>query len=853
MPSVDEVKSQLANTLPSDLHDEAAHLVEQAARYDNGRMTSEELLNLLVADDRIAHLLGQMAQQVQSGGVNLGAGTSVGQMGDAVAGDKVGGDSITGDKVGGDKVGGDAIAGNKFDIHLEDISDPKKLIEFLRGLDATEGDAGNQHDAAIEQYQQQFIAALGSLTAPKYIFPLTVRLISPQRATPDSDTGMSLEQLIARIQTSRMIIMRGSAGSGKSTCMRRLAEVLIDDRRSNIVPIFLQLRELKPEMLARAGEAVPDDAAPEQYIEPLLDASIVPLGIADLKTIGEHALSMNNGLILLMADGLNELYGEDMTNLILKRLVAYVTRRGLGARVLVSDRITPRDVIDAKWQQLRIEQLTPEVVLQQFQSYGMDAFYHELNAPDRTLLQTPYFLSYALEHNATRLSSAAEAIKAFFESQGFNGETLDRMARAAFDAYNDYHSYKFDVSHFIHAVGDDVYRKLVDEGILLVLPDQGEAQVTQTSTEPQVQFDHPLKHDYLAARYLAQHDTEWTPASLDVVSFESNSFDALAMTLELLQDEAECDTFIQRVHNWNWAAALICIAKAVRSGSGRHSQEIQFAVLALVTEKLFDPVQQTRARANEVLALFPQTIAAPYNQVRDLGELRALVEQQVQAENAQPEHEPWFPKWCDLFVRFDSPIFSETDLQQIVRQEALIGWTAANVLRRFKLSELDVRQLRAYYDACNACDYGDWRASTIRSRVVHALGQTDTRAVVDLLFKALSDDRYIWARIGAARSLVEIGALTADAELRRHVIDTLLDMVDTFAKEKKEILAMKTLHEIGQSAFYRDAHPGWQAAVTPLISLVRDRQNDPERDWWSNLLVEFEKFCQDHVERAVGS
>ena len=253
-------------------------------------------------------------------------------------------------------------------------------------------------------------------------------------------------------------------------------------------------------------------------------------------------------------------------------------------------------------------------------------------------------------------------------------------------------------------------------------------------------------------------------------------------------------------------------------------------------------------RASEVLALFPQAIAAPYQQVRDLGELYALVQQQVQSETAYPDREPWYPRWRDLFVRSNNPAFDENDLQQIVRQEALIGWTAANVFRRFKLSDLDVRQLRAYYDACRGCDFGDWRASTIRSRVLHALGRTDTRPVVNLLFDALKGDNYLWALIGAARSLVEIAALTADTALRQYIIDTLLGMVKDASPET---LAIKTLHEIGQSAFYRDASPGWQAAVTPLITLVRDRQSDPEHGW-SNLLTDFEKFCREQLEGAAG-
>ena len=277
---------------------------------------------------------------------------------------------------------------------------------------------------------------------------------------------------------------------------------------------------------------------------------------------------------------------------------------------------------------------------------------------------------------------------------------------------------------------------------------------------------------------------------------------------------------------------------------------MELEVLAMVAEKMFDPVQQTRKRANEVLSLFPPAIAAPYKDIPCLPALYTLVQQQVQDETKYKNREPWFLDWRNLFVRFDGPPFNEQDLKQIVRNEAVVGWTAANVFRRFKLSDLDVRQLRAYYDACSACDYRDWRASTIRSRVVHALGATDTAAAVDMLLAALKEDHYLWARIGAARSLVEIAALTADADLRSKVIDTL---IDTVREAGSETLALKMLHEIGHSAFYCDAHAGWEQAVTPLIIKVRDRQNDndPEKGWWSNLLADFEKFCREQAPLAA--
>lgn len=285
------------------------------------------------------------------------------------------------------------------------------------------------------------------------------------------------------------------------------------------------------------------------------------------------------------------------------------------------------------------------------------------------------------------------------------------------------------------------------------------------------------------------------------------------------------------------------------------------AVMALVAEKLFDPVQQMRQRANEVLSLFPQTISAPYKDVRDLDALCVLVRNQTKDEISYSDREAWLPRWRDLFMRFDESPFVEQDLKKIIDPQAVIGWTAANVFRRFKLSAPEVRQLRAYYDVCMVCDSKagsasaaddatNWQASTIRSRVVHAMGATDTRPVVDLLFAVLSEDRYLWSRIGAARSLIEIAALTANDDLRRMIIDTFIEMVH---RADQRTLASKTLWEIGYSAFYRNAHGDWEQVVTPLMELVRDRQQlAPEQEWWSNLLTQFHDFSQTKARETVA-
>jgi len=813
---------QAPSTPPANLPPEIAYLVEKARRLDNGQMTGEQLLNLLVADEHSAQILAAGPQQNQRDEIN-----AEGAEGTVVS-----------------------STGTLNQYFFNGSIDAVGLLNLIRPPTAAPAapPSSAPQNRTVEEYRQQIHAVC--TPPPKYHFPLSFHFVMATGAPIEPATSIPIDQLIQRIDLLKPTLLRGSAGSGKSTAVRLLVEQLTRDAQTSIIPIYLELRGLKPDDAASLNQSLAEEVEPELYIEPLLTCSPILISTDLIKQLGDWVASVNGGRILVIADGLNEVYGENVASAILKRLTLYATKRSLTTRILVTDRTTPRDALTAQWAVARLEQLTAEVVRQQFQVKGIEGIYNDLGESDRTLLRTPYFLEYALDHNTARLSSPTEAIAGFFKRLNPDDNALDRLSKAAYAAYADHHSYRFDVAHFSDIVGLDTFSALEDEGVITrIASDQpaGAPAGDQHAVADQVQFDHPLKHDYLAAKYLSQHDDEWNPMALDALSFESNSFDALSMTLELLRDEEHADHFVERVHSWNWAAAFVCIAKAMRYGSGRHSQEMQMAVLALVVEKLFDPVQQTRDRARGVLALFKPDIAAPYEQVGDLKALCALVQQQVAAEGKLGS-ELWFPRWRDLFVRFDNPTFSELDLKNIVDTKSIIGWTAANVFKRFKLSDIDVRQLCAYYDACNACGQDDWLAGMIRWRVVHALGATDTQPVKDLLIGVLSQDPYLWARIGAARSLVEIAALTANDDLRQAVITTLIDAVD-HADERT--LVAKTLHEIGQSAFYRDAHGDWEQAVTPLIEMVCKRVSASEQDWWSDLLARFKDFCQEQARRQA--
>jgi Tfp pilus assembly pilus retraction ATPase PilT len=73
---------------------------------------------------------------------------------------------------------------------------------------------------------------------------LTCRPISASGVPIEAETSIPIEQLIKRTQAARLMLVRGSAGAGKSTAMWRLADLLMGSDQARVVPIYLRLREL---------------------------------------------------------------------------------------------------------------------------------------------------------------------------------------------------------------------------------------------------------------------------------------------------------------------------------------------------------------------------------------------------------------------------------------------------------------------------------------------------------------------------------------------------------------------------------------------------------------------------------
>jgi hypothetical protein len=200
-----------------------------------------------------------------------------------------------------------------------------------------------------------------------------------------------------------------------------------------------------------------------------------------------------------------------------------------------------------------------------------------------------------------------------------------------------------------------------------------------------------------------------------------------------------------------------------------------------------------------------------------------------------PSGSKWFMTWKSLFALSGAWKLREDQIQYIVSENSLVGWTTANVIKRFELrDEEEGRQIRAYYDSLeNVSDKG-----IVRWRIVHALGALATQSSETLLLHALDHDGYPWTRYGAARSLVEIAARTKQEALRNHIVGELKNRVEQLATQPA------ILEEIGHSAFYRGFPTGWKDLMLPLMMLalkVQTRADYSQR--WDTMVKDFEAFC----------
>ncbi len=652
--------------------------------------------------------------------------------------------------------------------------------------------------SAWETYKKDFLRTIRPTSKTQIDFRVSITLKGEGPFAVDAFSKVATDH--------RRIILRGPAGGGKSVFLVKLSVAMAN---SGVLPIFLDLKRWKKEYTAGLN-AIQGDAPDifDKRLDVLLRVSVVDL------TLDYHKKLPTDLRKVVFVDGLNEVYGEETIRQIVEVVDEYVRRYVPNASAIVADREVPRAFLGSSWEEAKIGLIDAEEVQQQIDTLGTGTYSRLLQA-DKELLRTPYFLDSALVNNSPELGSRVTSIENYLVQQlRLNDDELNTLGRVAFEIYRDYQSPTFEADRVKQEVGDQIWQKLTGA---LKFPVKGLAQ-----------FDHQLKHDYLVSRHLARDDRLWDPRSFDAATFESNSYDSLVMVTEQLADEATGDRFLKQVYDWNWSVTVACLTDSGATGQRRHSRELETAILYLIAEKMFDPVYRTAERARTQLKsqFSPDSVAA---RLRDVKSLR-----DVYSVDGPASDDAWFLKWKKLFMRYDSPPLQKVEMEQIVGADSVIGWTASNVIKRFRLDATAIGELRGFYIALQ--DDTNPGKALVRWRIVHALGAFDDSENVKLLLEVLDHDSYFWVSYGAIRSLVEIAAKTNDEELRVEIMGEL--------EQRIKPMKAKVLEEMGQTMFYQNPPRTWRGLCERLLRRVRDSQSgEADKERWARTLEDFNKFC----------
>jgi hypothetical protein len=588
--------------------------------------------------------------------------------------------------------------------------------------------------------------------------------------------------LLLLAQTNGRIIVCGRGASGKSTILRRTA---LRAGGLGHAPFFADLSRWDPEATLEwpACRANPRDA----FDFLLQRFGLSSRGIADAELLDPSLQKF------FFIDGLNETPGSTADEIL--SACDGVASLVVGASVIVSDRLVRRNLEkEVRWRFVMPLPVAETEVIRL--TTGVD-----LPVNTRALLSLPFFLDRAI-HGELR-NSPLSTIKELIVDKGkLAKETLPKVAAASYEAYEIDGSRSFSRARFDERGISEIAQSLIVGGILVRLD------------ETLVAFQHHWFHDYLASVHVATNEDLWSVEkchhTLDVLTFKANSFDAVSFVLELTRGDAS-GRFLRAVFDWNPYAAGYALASAnVAPDDVPH--DVRIIVLAMLADKKFDRHFYTAQRAKDALALLQDDEAVRF---RDIPTREALLETVKELPPAGPE----FERWRSFFTQAGLAV-SEELTGALYEEDSIVGWTAANVIKRLELPKSLVPQIvRASRDS----------RAVVRWRAVHAMGGFPRRPFVFALFDRLANDSNENVKYGAMRSLVEIASF--DAKFTTLIVDETIKRIGLVSKSKAVV------GELSRSTFLTEHFQppsNWVSEMSRLFYALADRADDSaeaER-WW---------------------
>jgi hypothetical protein len=608
--------------------------------------------------------------------------------------------------------------------------------------------------------------------------------------------------------SNRRIVLTGRGGGGKTVILTRLARTSLE---MQVLPVIIDLVN----WTAQDNETWEACRTKDEEVMQFIFERFTAPRISSLE------LNLISGPYtpLVLIDGLSEVetrIGDSILKAVDGLLIALP-----GAGVIAADRLVRRAIDLTRWRIAALQPLSLEDVSSVLQEFpGPRGRFAELIPKQRALLTSPYYLHRFIQ-DPSRLaaSTAAEQRRWFLDHASLSVAQLFETAAAAFTFYQRSHSRTFPLREFEAATSSEIVRNLREAGALVV-----------DEARRLAYFDHQLKHDFLAAMYLASDVRAWGRNAFDIVTLHASSFDVLGLTLEQLENSG--DEFVRRVYDWNPYGAAYLVAEDLERRSDKISAPMRLVMQGVMAERRFHLILATKEQAEDALRVTRTAEASEFLRAVSLEQIADVIRRSVFHEH------PWFEQWKRVFTLPSGSRATTEDLVTIRDADSIIGWTYANVVKRLDLSSAQQATLREWM--------GDGNPE-VRWRIAHAVGAFPSAENADFLFDALAmhDEDWRWVRYGATRSLVEMAARDQTGEVRSSIMNKCGARAEALLNDQP------SLREFARSILIdpKAAPPDWAEQVkTVLVELYRLTVTSEAKERWLKLADEIDaKYV--HAER----
>jgi len=599
-------------------------------------------------------------------------------------------------------------------------------------------------------------------------------------------------ELLGVVVNSGRVILSGRGGSGKTQLLMRLCRKAVDE---GMLPVYINLKRWSGADYEEWKQWTSDD--PRNGTDFLL-RRFGNLGVGALEL---DQIPPSNRKIVIV-DGLNEMAATVGSQILV--LLDDLVRTQMSASVIVADRLVRRELPNAaRW---RIGTTLPLAESEVRKHLG-----DQVKVGPRDTLTSPFFLNAELERKAQGGNNgrAAELKLLLQDHAALTEPELAEASAAAFSMYvqRPSRSRVFPTEQFAALANASTLNKLVTSGVLV-------------TAGADSYFDHHLVHDYLASRQLALlAPNQWKPEFFRAVTFEASSFDALELAFEQL-DVERGERFLRALYDWHLYAAGYVLGYAGDAGVAV-SQEMRTVICAMLAEKRFDAVLASRERALDALRLIRTTEAQAFRNTNSIQDICRLIRDVT-------DPSAWFDAWRRVYCVEDAGNFTPELLETIREPDSVIGWTVANVVRRFPELRWAVSTLEGILKTDDN--------ATLRWRAAHALGKVFSEGTADVLAAAIQNDSDPDVRFGAVRALLDI-ALGTDPEGRKLVRADLDNVASTISKDPRLARELRSCLIMDEAVVPTD----WLDFVRGCVRtqfVLADKVED--QDIWRGCLIDAE-------------